>query len=143
MNYVISTPSRPKGDHVGLRDTYSTSPGAYKRKEFFWSTLSYSKFDISCSWEQFKVCCREAKRSASLGKSKEKNKNEIFVPLTLSISCPILGSLPSFVVAESHMLLKVVASSKLLEGGQRYGRLTWRGGKVWYMSRVKSLKEYY
>ena len=86
MNYVTSTPSRPKGDRVGLRDTYSTSHGAYKRKEikFIWSTLSHSKFDTFCSSEKFKVCCGEVERSASLGKSKERKKNEILVPLSLS-----------------------------------------------------------
>jgi len=33
MIYVTSTPSRPNGDQVSVKGTYSTSTGAYKRKE--------------------------------------------------------------------------------------------------------------
>jgi hypothetical protein len=82
--------------------------------------------------------------NASLGKSKEKKKIEILVSLSLSVSCSGLGdrSLPSFVVAGSCMLPKLLHSRSCWKV-EETGRLTWCGGKVWSWSRVKSLKEYY
>ena len=61
--------------------------------------------------KECEVCCREAEVNASLGKSKEKGKIEILVPLSLSVSCPGLGdrSLPSFPVARSCQLSKFVS----------------------------------
>lgn len=49
---------------------------------------------------------KEAKRSVSWVESKEKKKNGILVPLSLSVSCPSLGdrSLPSFVDVGSCLM---------------------------------------
>ena len=130
MNYVTSTPSRPKGDQVGLKGTNSTSPGACKRKEtkFIWSALFHRKFDIYCSWEKYEGCCREAERSASLGMSKEKKKNRILVPLSLCF-VPQIGRSKSSKFCRCQKLLVVV--NCCLVKVARKGCKIWEVDLVW------------
>ena len=143
-------------DQISLRP-YSTPQEAYKRKdiEFIWSITSYQvqilfignkcenilllgrSVQFYCCQD---VCYREAKVNASLGESKETSKIEILVVISLYFMLWIGRSKSSKLdcflklsVTTSYCIVEVAGKSSNIQ------RLTWCGGKVQSLYRVKSL----
>jgi len=94
MIYVTSTPSLPKGDQVGLRDTNSTSSGAYKYNHL--EHLISSKFDICSEAGKSAKWVKEVKRHASWVKVIEKKKIEVLV--VLSLFCALVWEIEVFLL---------------------------------------------
>ena len=111
---VISTSSRPKGDQVELKGTYSTSPRSYKSKEIKLIWIISSQASSISLLKPEKVSIRQGRQKEyELGQGQREEENQSF-GATLSPFCALVWEIEVF-LCYCLQLLPYVVSSCIVE----------------------------